>query len=320
MWIRDAMSVLSEDAACVRVVIIDAKGSTPREAGASLVAGRRRFFGTIGGGTLEFQALDRARRMLEDRSTPDVMTETFALGPSLGQCCGGRVDLGFVRLTRADLPDLERAERPDRILLWRRSGARRLEVAEPSDFAGGNDLSAKVRRSVQNGTPVKVRAEDGAVWLEPSPPRRKHLVLFGAGHIGQEIVRILSAADLEIEWVDQRAELFPDDLPGNVTPRVHSAPAQFCSTIPAGAQIMVLTHDHQLDLEICNAALGRGNFGFLGLIGSETKSARFRKRLGELGHQPQAVDRLICPVGLKTGRSKKPLDVAIQICAALTLF
>lgn len=82
----------------VRITVAEARGSTPREAGAAmLVDADGRFTGTIGGGTLEWQALAEAQRLLRSGETRREMT--FALGPDLGQCCGGRVTLRFERVT-----------------------------------------------------------------------------------------------------------------------------------------------------------------------------------------------------------------------------
>lgn len=79
----------------IRVRITRARGSTPREEGAEMMVGPKAVTGTIGGGQLEYLAIDRARQMLargEDRAVMDV-----PLGPEIGQCCGGRVELTLDR-------------------------------------------------------------------------------------------------------------------------------------------------------------------------------------------------------------------------------
>ena len=79
----------------IRVRITRARGSTPREEGAEMMVGPEAVTGTIGGGQLEYLAIDRARQMLargEDRAVMDV-----PLGPEIGQCCGGRVELTLDR-------------------------------------------------------------------------------------------------------------------------------------------------------------------------------------------------------------------------------
>jgi len=77
----------------IRVRIVRALGSTPREEGAEMFVGPDRFFGTIGGGHLEYLAIDHARKMLARGDEDDRLD--VALGPDIGQCCGGRVTLAF---------------------------------------------------------------------------------------------------------------------------------------------------------------------------------------------------------------------------------
>lgn len=315
-WPQDAIKVLQSEPACVRVVVLQARGSTPREAGAGMIVGLKGFTGSIGGGTLEFDALHNARRMLSENADRQVMTETLALGPSLGQCCGGSVTLGYALLGRNDVAGLEQASRPDQIVMWRREAGSSFDLINSGEAPVDGNLREVVRRLKRKTAPYKCKPDSTYYWIEASPAPRSKLVLFGAGHVGREIVRILSASELDIDWVDQRASEFPAAIPQNATAVVHTAPAQFAASMPSSTNFLVLTHDHKLDLEICNAILGRNNFSYLGLIGSQTKSTRFRKRLLELGHPAEEVDRLICPIGHKGG-SKKPFDVALQICAHL---
>ena len=81
----------------VLVEVADVKGSAPRDAGAWMLVARDMIFRTIGGGQLEYMAIDRARKILAGgRDSPmDV-----PLGPEIGQCCGGRVALNFRRVNR----------------------------------------------------------------------------------------------------------------------------------------------------------------------------------------------------------------------------
>lgn len=87
---------------CVLVEVSDVKGSAPRNAGAWMLVARDMIFRTIGGGQLEYMAIDHARKILAGgRDTPmDVPPMNVALGPEIGQCCGGRVGLSFRRMNR----------------------------------------------------------------------------------------------------------------------------------------------------------------------------------------------------------------------------
>ena len=73
------------------VEVARAKGSTPREAGAYMLVSPKSIHGTIGGGQLEFMAIDQAREILADPKGPAELLLDVPLGPEIGQCCGGRV-------------------------------------------------------------------------------------------------------------------------------------------------------------------------------------------------------------------------------------
>ena len=113
---EDIRNFLNRRKHAVLVEVEAADGSTPREPGAWMLVAADRIFGTIGGGQLEYMAIDHARRALQHGGQVDEMT--IPLGPEIGQCCGGRVSLGFKRVDRAvamtliEKVDLEIAQRP----------------------------------------------------------------------------------------------------------------------------------------------------------------------------------------------------------------
>jgi xanthine dehydrogenase accessory factor len=92
-----AASWLDEGRRAVVVEVVEARGSVPRGAGTRMVVGPDDALGTIGGGHLELEAVTKARAMLS-RAVTGAETQRFALGPSLGQCCGGAVTLAFAAL------------------------------------------------------------------------------------------------------------------------------------------------------------------------------------------------------------------------------
>lgn len=99
----DALIVSGERIVHVRVA--EAKGSTPRESGAWMLVTASTMLGTIGGGALEFRAIDLARKMLEGGNA-DEQTLELPLGPEIGQCCGGRVGLSLNRMDKKMLEEL----------------------------------------------------------------------------------------------------------------------------------------------------------------------------------------------------------------------
>jgi xanthine dehydrogenase accessory factor len=155
-------------------------------------------------------------------------------------------------------------------------------------------------------------------WLVEPAARRKHrLYLYGAGHVGRALVRVLQDLPFDITWVDTSRARFPGSVPPHATPAISPDPAAFAGTTPAGAFHIVLTYSHALDLGICHSLLRRGDFGFLGLIGSSTKRARFLKRLSELGIPQGKLVRLVCPIGLPGVGGKEPAAIAVSVAAQL---
>ena len=156
------------------------------------------------------------------------------------------------------------------------------------------------------------RAERDALRM-----RRQALWIYGAGHVGQALIRLLMDLGLhEIRWIDSRAGLLPGDLPECVTPQASALPAGTVDGAPPQCQFVVLTHDHALDYALCRAVLARGDAAWLGLIGSQSKAARFRSRLLRDGIDRERLARFACPIGMG-GRSKLPGAIAIAIAAQL---
>jgi xanthine dehydrogenase accessory factor len=153
--------------------------------------------------------------------------------------------------------------------------------------------------------------------LEELYSPRAPLWIYGAGHVGQALVRLLMNLDLyEIRWIDSRSALLPAALPQSVTAQASPVPAATVAGAPPQCRFVVLTHDHALDYALCRAVLERGDAAWLGLIGSQSKAARFRSRLSRDGIERRQLASLACPIGLG-GRSKRPDAIAISIAAQL---
>jgi xanthine dehydrogenase accessory factor len=202
--------------------------------------------GSIGGGNLEYTALKIAREML--LSGEESRERRFALGDSLGQCCGGSVTLRFTRKSE--------------------------EADAQSAF---------------------------------------HVVLFGAGHVGKEVARILERVPCRLTWIDPRPDVFPEKTGTNVRVVIEEEPAWMIDEAPPGASYLVMTHSHALDLELVERILRRNDAAFVGLIGSATKAAKFHLRLSAKGLDSSS---LVCPVGLFKG-GKHPAEVAVSAVAQL---
>ena len=155
------------------------------------------------------------------------------------------------------------------------------------------------------------------VLFEVLRPPRLHVGLFGAGHVGKALVKLLADLPCRVSWIDARPEALPANLPPNVVPVRVAQPAQAIGALPSGSFVLVMTHDHALDFEIVAAALGRPDLPAVGLIGSATKRARFVGRLARLGLDPA---RLICPIGMPGIEGKEPAVVAVSVAAQILQF
>jgi xanthine dehydrogenase accessory factor len=155
-----------------------------------------------------------------------------------------------------------------------------------------------------------------SVLFEVIRPGVGDAVVFGAGHVAQALVPMLGELAFRVRWIDNRAELLAASPPG-VRPEHRADPLAALPTLPDGAEILVLTHDHDLDYRLVHALLADYRWRNVGLIGSRTKAERFCRRLARDGIPAALIDRLECPVGLATVPGKRPMAVAIAIAAGL---
>lgn len=277
-----------------RVVIAAHDGSSPREVGAAMLVWADGQSGTVGGGALEYEATTRARAMLAVGGT---RLNREALGPKLGQCCGGAVTVLTEVFTAATLPE------PVAGVIARSADGRPMPLAIKRLLARARDQGVSPRAVLLQG------------WmLEPLSRAERDIWIWGAGHVGRALVAVLAPLpDVAIIWADISADRFPDNVPPNVTCRSAPDPAALVTLAPAQAEHLILTFSHALDLELCHRLLGHG-FATCGLIGSATKWARFRSRLSALGHAPGTIARINCPIG-DPALGKHPQAIAVGVAA-----
>ncbi len=254
------------------------------------------FTGTIGGGALEYSAIELAQKRLQNKALTSV--EHIPLGPSLGQCCGGAVTLVTETFTQENLP-----QATDFF-------ARPVKQNTPEPL-----WVKRAYANMRNGAETPdTHLQDG--WLvEPIAQAHQPVWIYGAGHVGRAIIDTLQGLPYDITWVDTNADRFPSQIPENVTQLVALNPALVTKHAPHDAQHYILTYSHALDLELCHAILGH-SFKSLGLIGSKTKHARFISKLRNLGHSQAQISRIICPIG-DPSLGKEPKAIALGITTAL---
>jgi xanthine dehydrogenase accessory factor len=304
--------LLRRHATVARVTIAALAGSAPRETGATLVVDARGgIAGTIGGGRLEWLAVRAARELLREHAAlPPVRLIDWTLGPQLGQCCGGRVTVWLERLTRDDAHWLAGTPSDAFLSTSVRDGVLLRELLPARNGAGPATGASAVTLNRESAGRVTL--------IEAIEPPRPRLWLFGAGHVGQALVRLLAGLDaFDLTWIDSRAAILPRDLPDGVVAQAATAPAELVPQAAAGTRYLVMTHDHGLDYELCRVILERGDAAWLGLIGSASKAARFRSRLLRDGVPPAALSTLTCPIGVPGIAGKQPAAIAVAIAADL---
>jgi xanthine dehydrogenase accessory factor len=316
-WLNDLQHLLAHGDAVVLVTVARVEGSAPREAGTKMIVTREDARYTIGGGHLEWKAIETARRVLRDgmRSARMRRLERFALGPSLGQCCGGAVVLAFERLDVSDLGWVTSlAKRMAQGISTVRSvgfGAMpdAVLISEPEPGASGPDCL------LWDGAGFD---ESGALLTETIAPRDFSVVLFGAGHVGAALVRVLATLPCRVIWADERDDAFPAiPLPDNVTIDANGALEPVVRQAPPNTYFLVMTHTHTLDLELAEQILRRTDFAFFGLIGSHSKRKQFEHRLSARGIDPARIARMTCPIGVEGIDDKAPEMIAVSVAAQL---
>jgi len=249
-WIEAIATLSGEDRSFVIVTILSVEGSAPRDVEAKMIVDESNIHDTIGGGNLEYHAIEKARNLLS-RGQHAIIRESFTLGSDLTQCCGGKVELLF----------------------------------------------------------------------ECLPATNFNVVLFGAGHVGQALIKILSELPCRVKWIDPRESFVTDlqkqKLASNIELIKMQNPDVDVDLCPRDAYYLVMTHSHELDMQLVEAILSRKDFRFCGLIGSKSKAAKFRNRLKRKQFSNDEIDRLTSPVGLENIPGKRPMEVSVSITGQL---
>ncbi|MGB9108497.1 MAG: xanthine dehydrogenase accessory protein XdhC, partial [Telluria sp.] len=317
-WLSAAAGPHRFDAApAILMTVAAVEGSVPREPGAKMLVDATRQWGTVGGGHLELRGVETARAMLAAGETRRL--ERFPLGPSLGQCCGGVVQLAFELLDRAHAALLAGRQSDNSWRLVALDGAPDLALLD----AEGRPLQGVVFPDFTRGRGTHImRGPDGRRWLvDAVEAPRDHLMLFGAGHVGAAIVRALAALPCRVTWVDERDDLFPAQLPDNVVAEATDIPEALAEHAPPGTSFLVMTHSHALDQRLAEAILRRPDVqgDWFGLIGSHTKRKQFEHRLLERGIDHARLDAMVCPIGVPGIEGKAPAVIAVAVAAQLLM-
>jgi xanthine dehydrogenase accessory factor len=334
-WLHTLRLVGERGLDAVLVTVASGMGSMPRETGAKMVLTVDAAHGTIGGGELEFQALEVARNMLrcaagEGTDPGGRAAKRFPLGADLGQFCGGAANLVFERVRSEEAWVRELAAWRERgeacVIATPTSGEGRLLVRAGGTWgslgAGALDAQAAgiAHGMLADGerVPRLVSLGDGVPTLfEPLLPADFNVVVFGAGHVGRALVRVLATLPCRVAWIDSRAGEFPREAPDNARVVRTDASLAEVASARAGSYFLVMTHSHALDFELVEAILKRGDFAYCGMIGSATKRKTFENGLAKRDVAAAARARLVCPIGIPTIKGKEPGAIAVAVAAQL---
>ena len=246
-WIELLSEFKSKRQPVALVTVTKCSGSAPCVVSSRMIVTEdKSIHGTIGGGKLEFKAIDEAILALKENR---IIESSYTLGPEFEQCCGGKVEF----------------------------------IIEP---------------------------------MNQSP----ELFLFGAGHIGTEITKLLVGTPFKVKLIDSRENWFSEkELDPSINPCEVSEIdfKTFRDAVRWGKScyVLVLTHNHAIDFDIISMAL-QNETKYLGLIGSKTKKARFNKMLINEMNIKEGMSNVICPIGLPIG-GDTPKEIAISVVAQL---
>ena len=289
-WAQTALSGPNDEYVCL-VMVVETKGSAPREVGALMLVYKDHLEGSIGGGELEFQAIETARKNQPEKHFARKV-RSYPLGPALGQCCGGNVKLMFEWYGPESRPILMQ-------LAKQKKGYSQHPTTTQDSPTAATCLSEKMLC-----LPLNVNVFD--------------VFLYGAGHVGRAVIEIAQHLPCQIYWVDTNDDRYPERIAEGVIKLPAREPQTIAHRAPEHAIHLIMTYSHQLDFDIILAVLQGGNFAKCGLIGSQTKAMRFQKRLRETGVSPDVIGRLVCPIGLKEIKGKRPIQVALSVTAQLS--
>lgn len=292
-WVQAARRAFAAGQPAALISVLGVEGSAPRGPGTRMLVTDEEISGTIGGGALELQAIRQARQALA-HEPGTWRIQDYPLGPLLGQCCGGRVRLLIEHLDAGECG-------------W--IGG---EGVLATRFADGA-VSRRLIQGPQSVSALPARGpapQAGDEIVERLGQRTLPVMLFGAGHVGRAVARAVETLPVRLAWFDSReAEAA---TPGVALVEQDQLPTCVADATPETA-VLIMSHDHALDYQLTVAALG-SNAGFVGLIGSATKRARFLSRL-----QRDGVDsrRLTCPIGVEGVKGKDPAIIAVSVAAQL---
>ncbi|GHV42770.1 hypothetical protein AGMMS49546_22550 [Spirochaetia bacterium] len=312
----------------VLVTIVAEIGSSPRGTGSHMLVDKDgRACGTIGGGTLEYNAIQLAQNLLEQQKS---RRKTYRLHRNdeeeLGMACGGDVEVYFqfipgndkraIGIMKECIPALEKDED-----LWLFT-----DLTNPTDWSmalyrsntapRGMELGEADIKSLARNKGVMVKIGDRRIYGEPINFAGK-VIIFGGGHCAQALQPVLTNLGFRCVVFENRGEF--------VTPELFpTADALFTGdydaiydklTVSSNDYIVIMTHAY--DVSVLRQIILKG-YAYVGVIGSKGKIAAVKAQLASEGISEEALNKMNAPIGLRI-RSETPEEIAISIAGEMIL-
>ena len=307
-------SELLADRPLVLAMIAEKKGSAPRGTGAHmLILQNGDTVDTIGGGILEYLAVEQAKANLAEKKSA---IKDFSLNnktaAQIGMVCGGQIKVLLKYLDKNDLPQIETAinllgsgQKAVVKITWQKEPAQFSFIVLP--YTEKMQLKHKSLLQID---------ETGGCYMEVLR-QNPTVYLFGGGYVAQEVAKLLPSLEFECVVIEERSEFanrnyFPQASDIIITPyEEFAAKVQIKNTDFA----VVITSGHEKDTVVLNELL-KIKPAYIGAIGSRHKKAFVEKFLREQGYGEKAIKSIIMPIGLDI-KAQTPAEIAISIAAQL---
>lgn len=299
-WATKAREFASSNEKAVLVFVVRHYGSTPRDQGSWILVRPDMTYGTLGGGEVERVVEAAARDMLAGRRIWKRAYEKFMLGPDMGQCCGGGMEVVFEPISSSSLDWLDQAQQS---LENQAGGFVIISWKHPEQVP-----------SVHSTLAPENMETAGGVHVQSLVDQRPQIVIYGAGHVARAFAAIAAQLPVRLSLVDDRpAELDQVPLAPNVSTVFMEYPVSHAETLDdRTSAVLVMTYSHALDYRLCLALLKKPELKYIGLIGSNSKGARFRRRFEmDDGLSTEEISRLVSPIGQGPVSGKEPGLIAL---------
>ena len=304
----------------VLVTIIADQGSTPRGAGSQmLVSPEGRLFGSIGGGAVEARSEEMALEVLKKKES---FCHLFQLHEQaredIGMVCGGNVKVLFQYIpadsacwseTAGVILDRIARHKPGWLVL-RTDGSAPSVLKSTGIEVLGDPVPGSVTR---NGWLPFQSADHFCLPL----PIGERAVIFGAGHCAQALAPLLGTLGFRVTVFDEREEYANRESFPNAEHVIVGDYTRLCDYFSFNEDdyVVIMTSGHSYDLEVQDQVL-RGDFAYVGVIGSRRKTAAVNQKLRERGVSEEAIARVHTPIGISI-KAVTPEEIAVSIAGEL---